>query len=202
MADTQMSVLSGFDDPVLESQAVFRVLLDAFAHPGRILKLDALPEAPAPLYPPTLALCLTLADLDTALWLDETLAEQPEILRLLRFQCGSRIVDSPAAADFALVANGVAMPPLARFKLGSEDYPDRSTTLIVQVRGLWNEAGATLSGPGIETTEVLEASPLPLDFWDQLRANRALFPRGVDVVLAAPDRLVALPRSVRVQVGS
>jgi alpha-D-ribose 1-methylphosphonate 5-triphosphate synthase subunit PhnH len=40
--------------------------------------------------------------------------------------------------------------------------------------------------------------PLPLDLGERLLANRALFPRGVDLILVAPGAVVALPRSVRV----
>jgi alpha-D-ribose 1-methylphosphonate 5-triphosphate synthase subunit PhnH len=37
-----------------------------------------------------------------------------------------------------------------------------------------------------------------VDFAKRLRANRELFPRGVDLVLVAGAQVAALPRSVRV----
>jgi alpha-D-ribose 1-methylphosphonate 5-triphosphate synthase subunit PhnH len=40
---------------------------------------------------------------------------------------------------------------------------------------------------------------LPLEFWDAARANAARFPRGVDLLLCAGDRLAALPRTTRVE---
>jgi alpha-D-ribose 1-methylphosphonate 5-triphosphate synthase subunit PhnH len=55
-----------------------------------------------------------------------------------------------------------------------------------------------LRGPGIAGTRRLAASPLPADFLDQLADNRARFPRGVDVLLAAPDAIAGLPRSLHV----
>jgi alpha-D-ribose 1-methylphosphonate 5-triphosphate synthase subunit PhnH len=36
---------------------------------------------------------------------------------------------------------------------------------------------------------------------DWLAANRALFPRGVDVMLVSPDAVAALPRSVVAERG-
>jgi len=40
------------------------------------------------------------------------------------------------------------------------------------------------------------AQPLPQDFQTRIAANRALFPRGVDVILVSPNAVAALPRSV------
>jgi alpha-D-ribose 1-methylphosphonate 5-triphosphate synthase subunit PhnH len=37
---------------------------------------------------------------------------------------------------------------------------------------------------------------LPADLHDRLVANRALFPRGVDLILVSANSVAALPRSV------
>jgi alpha-D-ribose 1-methylphosphonate 5-triphosphate synthase subunit PhnH len=42
---------------------------------------------------------------------------------------------------------------------------------------------------------------LPSDFQARIAVNRALFPRGVDVVLVSPAAVAALPRSVAAQRG-
>jgi alpha-D-ribose 1-methylphosphonate 5-triphosphate synthase subunit PhnH len=59
----------------------------------------------------------------------------------------------------------------------------------------------SLSGPGIAARTTLAAEPLPLDFRDRLSANRALFPRGIDVILVSPEAVAALPRSVVAERG-
>ncbi len=48
---------------------------------------------------------------------------------------------------------------------------------------------------------MLHVDGLPADFIAQWAANHALYPRGVDMVLCAGDRLCALPRSVQIGEG-
>ncbi|HZF78124.1 MAG TPA: phosphonate C-P lyase system protein PhnH [Acetobacteraceae bacterium] len=42
---------------------------------------------------------------------------------------------------------------------------------------------------------------LPPGFVAAWGANRARFPRGIDVILCAGDRVAALPRTVRIEEG-
>ncbi len=88
------------------------------------------------------------------------------------------------------------MPAFDAFGLGSVEYPDGSTTLVVEVETLTQSDAFHLSGPGIKGSRSLAAAPLPADFAARMAANRARFPRGVDLVLTCGRRLVALPRSV------
>src|SRR5260370_25126582 len=60
----------GLADPVLDSQRIFRGVLDAMSHPGRIVALAVDDAAPGALYPATEAVCLALVDFETPLWLD------------------------------------------------------------------------------------------------------------------------------------
>ena len=201
----QQALQPGFDDPVLESQSVFRALLDAMARPGRPEEIAPALEVPAPLRPLAAAVCLTLLDVDTPLWLDAPARASESLRRFLAFHCGCPLTEDPAVAAFALITDPQAMPPLGAFGQGSAEYPDRSTTLVVQVEtlgeALSEDGGTVLRGPGIEGSRRFHAAPLPPGFWAQAQANRAGFPRGVDVVFAAPDRLAALPRSTRLEVA-
>lgn len=183
-------------DPAFVSQAAFRALMDCMARPGEIRTLSG-PAAPAPFAPATAALVQSLADYETQLWLDPVFARAPGVADWIRFHAGAPIVREPRDAAFALIGNAGALPELALFAQGSEEYPDRSTTLIVQV-DRFSGTAFTLKGPGIKTTRSLAAAPLPADFAARIQANHALFPRGVDIVLVAGDRLATLPRSVDV----
>jgi alpha-D-ribose 1-methylphosphonate 5-triphosphate synthase subunit PhnH len=85
--------------------------------------------------------------------------------------------------------------------MGSDEYPDRSATLIIEVTALRDIDGiAELSGPGIETIRRLEAPPLGLSFWTDLMELHQDYPLGVDVILMAPGAIAAVPRSTRITI--
>lgn len=184
-------------DPAYESQAAFRALMECMARPGESRTLKGV-EAPAPFAPATAALIKSLADYETPLWLDPAFAAEKKIADWIRFHTGAPVTRAANEAAFALIADAAAMPPLAQFAQGTPEYPDRSTTLIVQVSGFAGTA-FTLRGPGIRTTCDFAASLLPADFAARTKDNRALFPRGVDLVLVAGHDIAALPRSVTVE---
>jgi len=189
-----------FDDPALASQAVFRTVMEAIARPGLARPLASGLVPPPPLRATAAAVALTLLDYETLFWLDHGLAEAGEVAAWLKFHTGApQTVDSTQAA-FAFVSDSAAMPPFDAFSLGSLEYPDRSTTLVVQVETLDQGDGLVLSGPGVSGTRLFSAAPLPAGFRTQLIANREMFPRGVDLVLVSETAVVALPRSVRVAI--
>ena len=183
-------------EPAYASQAAFRALMDCMARPGDIRTLEGV-EAPAPFAPAAAALIKSLADYETPLWLDPAFAAAPKVADWIRFHTGAPFVRDPGEAAFALIADARSMPPFAQFAQGTPEYPDRSTTVIVQIDGFAGTA-LTLRGPGIKVTREFAASPLPADFAARMNENRALFPRGVDLVLVAGHDIAALPRSVMI----
>jgi alpha-D-ribose 1-methylphosphonate 5-triphosphate synthase subunit PhnH len=187
----------GFSAPVHDAQATFRAVLDAMAHPGRIVRqpvaLAATP--PAPLGDAAAAVALTFCDIDTAVWLDPALAGAAPYLR---FHCGCPLTETRDGAQFAFVGAPAELPALDGFALGSDEYPDRSTTLVIEVGGLAVGGGWTLSGPGIEGATHLAVAGLPTRFATERTLLGELLPRGVDVILTVGDRLAALPRSTRI----
>jgi alpha-D-ribose 1-methylphosphonate 5-triphosphate synthase subunit PhnH len=188
----------GLADPVLDSQRIFRALLEAMTSPGRAVTLEPAGPPLPPLNAASLAICLALVDLETPIWLDAA-ARTDDVTAHLRFHCGCRIVDEPAQARFAVVADAMGMPALDQFDPGTDEYPDRSATVIVQAGTLTAGTGRRLAGPGIESEAWLDASGLAAGFWANLRANRDRFPRGVDVLLTAGAAVAALPRTTRVE---
>ncbi|MDQ0509730.1 phosphonate C-P lyase system protein PhnH [Ancylobacter amanitiformis] len=191
---------AGFDDPVFDAQASFRAAMWALARPGRVERLDARLAPPAPLLPEAAALALALCDYETPIWLDAPLAAAPAVGAFLRFHTGAPIVEEPGAARFALIADPRGLNDFTAFPQGSPDYPDASVTLILQVES-FGKSDLVLEGPGIKGTAGFGAAPLPVDFVARMAANRALFPRGVDLLLAGAGGVAGLPRSVFVKEG-
>jgi alpha-D-ribose 1-methylphosphonate 5-triphosphate synthase subunit PhnH len=186
----------GFSDPVLASQAVFRTVMEAMARPGSIAEIDVAIAPPAPLGIAAAALALTLLDFETPFWLDPTLAAAPEVDGWLKFHTGAARAGDPRSAAFAFIAKPAAIPGFDAFGLGSIEYPDGATTLVLEVETLTQGDVFLLSGPGIKGSRSLAAAPLPADFAERVAENHAFFPRGVDLVLTCGRRLAALPRSV------
>jgi len=188
---------AGFLSPALASQQVFRAALDAFARPGRIARVEAAAEGPPELHAATCALALALLDQDTRLWLSPSL-RTGSTANYLRFHTGCVLVAEAGLADFALAA-AAELPPLEAFGCGSEDYPDRSSTVVIQVGSLREGEGWKLSGPGIKATARLAAGGLRGEFPGEWAQNRRLFPRGVDVFLACDGELCGLPRTTHIE---
>lgn len=189
---------AGFANPVFASQSVFRAVMNALARPGTTWNLPADVAGPAAMAAGMAAIALALIDHDVPVWLDAALAKTDEAASWLKFHTGAPLVGDHAQCAFALIGDGEAMPQLDRFALGTDEYPDRSTTLIVQVKSLTDGPSLTLSGPGIRGTTVCRPDGLPADIAHRLVANRALFPRGVDLVLVTGSELLAIPRSTHV----
>jgi alpha-D-ribose 1-methylphosphonate 5-triphosphate synthase subunit PhnH len=191
------AIAPAFTDPTRESQSVFRKIMDAVARPGTIQDVGFAPDAPEGLDRAAGAVALTLFDFETSVWLDPALSGS-KAEGWLRFHAGCPLTTETADAAFAVVTNLAAMPMLAAFNQGDAKYPDRSTTLVIQLPSLEGGPAVTLRGPGIKGETKLSLAGLPDGFWDQVQTNGAQFQFGVDLIFAAGDRLTALPRTTRV----
>jgi alpha-D-ribose 1-methylphosphonate 5-triphosphate synthase subunit PhnH len=188
---------AGFADKVLSAQSTFRSIMDAMAHPGSVYQVKATVGAPLPLMRASAALALTLFDHDTPIWLDRRMSEASEVANWLKFHSGAPVVTDPSVASFAVIADGAALPDLDSFSFGTAEYPDRSTTLILQVESVTEGHPYELRGPGINGAVVLRATVEPKDLFARLAVNAVSFPRGIDIVLVAGEEIVALPRTSR-----
>ena len=190
------NVHTGFRDPVHDSQAVFRTVMHAMSRPALPVSLATNVAPPQPLNATAAAILITLADFETTVWLDLPLASSEDVCQFASFHTGARLVSNPGEAHFALASTPKFLPRLAALSQGTPEYPDRSTTLIVQVVG-FAASGLVLTGPGIKTVREFAFHDMPEGFERELMGNHAQFPCGVDIVLAAPAHVAALPRSVR-----
>lgn len=191
-------IAPGFSDPVFQSQAAFRALLAALSEPGTLQQVASEIAPPEGLATATATALLTLADYETPVWLPQALRNGPAGA-WLRFHCAAALVDEPAEAAFAVLDGTAGEPKLSAFNLGTDQFPDRSTTVIMQVAALEGGPALTLSGPGIPGMRNIAPQGLRPGFTDELRENGALYPLGVDVVLAHGEGLIGLPRSTQIE---
>jgi alpha-D-ribose 1-methylphosphonate 5-triphosphate synthase subunit PhnH len=178
----------GFADPVAGAQACFRAVLDAMARPGRVMSVAGV-SAPAPLCDAAAAVLLTLVDHETPLWLDP---DAEAARSWIAFHTGAPSSDDPA---FVLA---LSLPDLAALLAGTDEMPETSATVILQVAALGSGRRLVLEGPGLRRATELRVDGLPADFVSIWQRNHGLFPRGVDLILCAGRSLTALPRSVSV----
>ena len=191
-ADMSNGLSAGFADPVGDAQGCFRTVLDAMAHPGRVSRVGGV-TPPPPLYPATAAVVLSLLDHETPLWLDPGAVEAEA---WIAFHTGAPRIANAAEAAFVVALD---LPLLSDLNPGGHETPEASTTAILQVASLSSGRRYRLSGPGLREPAPFTADGLPADFVTQWRANRALFPRGVDLILCAGSDLAALPLTVTIE---
>ena len=195
MSSVASEFVTGFSDFGADSHAVFRSVLTAMSRPGRIVRCPAGCDAPPSLFPWTAAIALTLLNQETAVWLDRHLYTA-SVRRFLAFHTSAPLESESRRADYVLIGDPVSMPRFDEFRQGSSLRPDRSATLLVQLRSLRAGPPETLRGPGIEASVVLRPLGLPDWFWPAWDANRDGFPRGLDLLMTDGRDLIALPRTV------
>jgi alpha-D-ribose 1-methylphosphonate 5-triphosphate synthase subunit PhnH len=183
-----LALEGGFADPARDAAVAFRAAMTALARPGTILEVAGA-RPPAPLSVAAGVLLLTLADAETPVHLAGA-HDCAAVRTWLAFHTGAPVADRAAAA-FAVGAWG-ALLPLSDYPAGTPEYPDRSTTLIVETPVL-AARGARLTGPGIA-----REARLSLPDAAALGRNAARFPLGLDLFLVCGTRLAGLPRSIRI----
>lgn len=199
-ASAESHLLPAWDNPVHDAQSTFRSLLQALSEPGLIQTVTVAMPSPAPLFLSTTALCLALADFETAVWLDCD-ADNAALNAYLRFHCGCRLVDDTTEATFAVITDPrqlAADNALEKFSQGTMEYPDRSTTVFVQVPSLSDGPTRYLSGPGIAHRHAFNVGGLPDNFGLTWQKNSAGFPLGVDLVFCHGSRILGLPRTTNI----
>jgi alpha-D-ribose 1-methylphosphonate 5-triphosphate synthase subunit PhnH len=193
----------GFANPVQDTQAVFRTLLDTLARPGTVGTIDTpLPAAagndPARAGLAAFASLLTMCDYATPVWL-----AQPDagLEAALRFHADAPIAATPADAVFAYVHDAAALPPLDTLPIGTPESPEHSVTVFVRVDALTGGTPLTLSGPGIDGNITIAPAGLPERFWSERASFAPLFPCGPDFYLVCGASLIGLPRTTHVEVN-
>lgn len=220
------AIAAGFGDTIHDSQYCFRQLLTAMSQPGTLVELN-LAQGFGSMMPASTQILLALADNSTPVWLSNAFANDIAIKENLNFHLGCAILSSQKDED---PLSGIQKKPsfgvisqhdMANFDwsqtpfyVGCEEYPDRSTTVIVEVAGLstvpcsLSESDVEspvilrLSGPGIKhEARVVVQSLSSTDISVMLSQRKThKFPLGLDFILVSGEKVIALPRSTTVEV--
>jgi alpha-D-ribose 1-methylphosphonate 5-triphosphate synthase subunit PhnH len=194
-----------------DSQATFRVLLDALSRPGTVHRL---PEGvvdvdvPAPVLVP-----LALADLEVDLAVLEPAGS--DWAAALAEATGARPA-APERADLVLALRPPRPDEIRGLRRGSPDRPDLACRLVLACNridagdvdtgttdGTGSAAHLDLSGPGVDGHAALAVSGVPLEALEALIAVNRRFPLGVDTyVVDTEGRVAGLPRSTAVRITS
>jgi alpha-D-ribose 1-methylphosphonate 5-triphosphate synthase subunit PhnH len=184
-----------FADPAHETQAVFRLAMQAFSRPGQLLRLEVALDSFGQWDPGTIALLLTLCDFETNVLLEPN---NGELAAFLKLHTGAQIVNDRHAADFVAVTRPEPEYGFEDLRIGTDETPHLSATLLLQVKSFHDGTPVKLSGPGIKESITLFVDGLSSRFFEHRNSFR--FPRGVDVFLIADQQLVGLPRTTRAEV--
>lgn len=209
------TITTAFKDAVHDSQQCFRLLLKAMSEPGEIVTLE-MSEGFGAMHKAATQTLLSLSDNATPIWLSASHLKDAAIRENIRFHCGSPVTERQNSASFAVIAEQDLADfdwNNATFSLGCEEYPDQSTTVIVELGSLTNGSDAspskggltlTLSGPGIESQSVLNIGVASKAFQHFLqgRQEHFAFPLGIDLILVNDESIACLPRTTLVEVNS
>lgn len=195
----------GFADPVHDAQRVFRALIDALARPGQLRSVGSHLSPSAEASVAARATLLALCDSTTPVWLQ---CHLPALASSLRFHTGAPLLDGTESlrqAQFALLTDPSQWPALEHFSLGTAVQPEYSTTLIIDVSAMdigtqGDGLPLRLRGPGIQTHTDITVAGLSPAFWQARAALAPRFPAGLDLLLAANDTVLGIPRTTQVEV--
>ena len=116
------------------------------ASPGQIVDAGEALAPPPPLGRAAAAALLTLADFETPLWIGPSFAGSG-VQAYLKFHTGALLASAPEHAAFALADAESDALDFKCLSQGTAEYPDRSTTLILQARRLGPGPGCVWSAP-------------------------------------------------------
>jgi alpha-D-ribose 1-methylphosphonate 5-triphosphate synthase subunit PhnH len=178
-------------DPVHDTRETFRALVDAASRPGTVQT--------TPVDPAAHAVASTLVDHEVTFCGDE----EPVLSALER---ESRLNEAPFETADVVLVDGHTDGRVTEAKRGTLKEPSDGATLVYSVETLTDLPAAAadclelaVSGPGVPGTRTFGVDGLPSEEVAAIASAQSTYPRGVDVYLAADDRVAALPRSVDVE---
>ena len=189
--------------PVYPTQRVFRTLLEAMSHPGRICPFP-FSDANRPWSVPYLAVAVTLLDHEVSFHVlapdgGSTMAEEIFAATKARH---TGIED----ADYIFIDGAGSKGRITSAKTGSPDYPDQGATAVYVLpkpdASLFGASSPiVLEGPGIRHSICPALAGLLPEELESIGQLNGEYPLGVDCFFLGPNHeVMALPRSVKIRI--
>jgi alpha-D-ribose 1-methylphosphonate 5-triphosphate synthase subunit PhnH len=198
-----LSTLSqGFENVGRDSQIIFRQIMGSFARPGLPVEISPLVK-PSPEFDVSVAgsLLLALMETGTALYLPNE-AQISIWANYLKFHTACVLTPECQNAEFIWIQDGAHLPSLLSCALGSVEFPETSSTLIIDVNGIEINSESmdakVWTGPGIKEPIQIDIQGISTAFWRERKELRQMYPCGVDVIFCSSTQIVSLPRSTRI----
>lgn len=186
-------------ESIFTTQRVYRILLQAMAHPGRIYSIlqktpyqvETEPE-PLSLLSPLLE---TLLDRNVSF---TVINDSNDYTREIELMTRSEVKEI-SEADFIIVFEGTTNGAIFNAKQGTLEHPEDGATAIYLVNACSNEnkKGALfLNGPGIRKGIFISIDGLSREELNAHKSLRGNFPCGVDLIfIDVYGNLTCIPRS-------
>ena len=193
-------------DPIFDAQQSFRVLLNAFGHPGTIYEFEKYKlNQPVDLYPSNAIIALALFDNNVSFHASSNYAELAE--SYIQLNTSAQIQNISEADYVFLNGNENIVHLINECKKGDLSYPEKNATIILKVKQISTaiisnyDFELVLSGPGIESNKILYINGLLIENMQAIQLANMEFPLGLDIILTdAHENICSIPRSIALQI--
>ena len=100
-------------------------------------------------------------------------------------------------AKFVIITRPANMPALDTFRVGRFEYPEKATTIVVQVDDIAPAVENKNCNIFVNNTAQLDLKGISRNFLYQWRQLSSLYPMGIDIFVICEDVLTALPKTKR-----
>ena len=205
---TSTSTASWTSFPRLDAQAsqrTFRLLLEAFSRPGRLVNLAAV--AAECVVEPVLLPALALVDLDVTVFVVDAPDRAGAVSRLIERATGATSAAHLGLADMVVASGPIDAGRIAELRTGDAWQPEAGARLSLSCDRLADDDDAEvvvrLCGPGAGSGRSFGVDGIDPAVFEALRVLNAAHPAGVDSWLVdSSGWCVGIPRSSRIEIGA
>ena len=165
----------------------FRSILFATSYPGTIEKLNNI-NPPSNMFSATCLILKTFCDSYSNIFLGNEV-NNSETIEWIKFNTGANITKK-SNADYA-IGSWKDLIPFDDFKIGDDQNPDQSCTIICQTK--FEKPNAIISGPGIKSSKNIFLPDREI-----IKKNNQQFPLGLDYYFVDKEEFYSIPRSLKI----